>query len=266
MSERLQKILSQWGIASRRQAEQMIQAGRVQVNGAVGYLGQKADPTADDIEVDGHPLANRPPSITLLLHKPAGVVSTCTDPWGRPTVLDLLAADYPGDQGLHPVGRLDVESTGALLITNDGSLTYAFTHPRHHVPKTYRVWVEGYPSDAALRAWRRGVLLDGRLTLPAQVQVLERRLEQPHPQTCLEVVLIEGRNRQIRRVAEQLGYPVLNLHRSAIGTIKLQPAPDQPELPPGQYRRLLNPECRFVQQVLSLAPNPVPINSSTIKE
>jgi 23S rRNA pseudouridine2605 synthase len=261
MSERLQKILSQRGIASRRQAEQMIQAGRVRVNGEIGYLGQKADPTADEIEVDGKPLVKRPPSITLLLHKPIGVVSTCTDPWGRPTVLNLLAADYPGDQGLHPVGRLDVESTGALLITNDGDLTYAFTHPRHHVPKTYRVWVEGHPSDAALRAWRSGIVLDGRLTLPAQVRVIERRLEQAQPQTCLEVVLVEGRNRQIRRVAKQLGYPVLNLHRSAIGPIKLQPTPNQPELPPGHYRRLRDPERRFVQQVLNLASKPVSIHS-----
>lgn len=239
----------------------MIQAGRVRVNGEVGYLGQKADPTADDIEVDGNPLAKRPPSVTLLLHKPVGVVSTCTDPWGRPTVLDLLGADYPDDQGLHPVGRLDVESTGALLITNDGDLTYAFTHPRHHVPKTYRVWVEGHPSDAALQAWCQGIVLDGRLTLPAQVRVIERRLEQPHPQTCLEVVLVEGRNRQIRRVAKQLGYPVLNLHRTAIGPIKLQPAPNQPELPPGHYRRLRDRERRFVQRVLSLASNPISIDS-----
>jgi 23S rRNA pseudouridine2605 synthase len=262
MEERLQKILSQWGIASRRQAEQMIQAGRVKVNGATGHLGQKADPTLDRIEVDGQPLGRdrRPQPIYLLLHKPAGVVTTCTDPWGRPTILDLLPPNQASNQGLHPVGRLDFDSTGALLVTNDGTLTYLLTHPRHHVPKTYRVWVVGQPPESVLQTWRRGIVLDGRRTLPAQVRVIAEQ-EDPQPQTCLEVVLMEGRNRQIRRTAERLGYPVRRLHRTAIGEIKLQPA-HEPELPPGQYRPLRPPERRFIQQILNqgAAPNAVPVN------
>ncbi|HEY9658706.1 MAG TPA: pseudouridine synthase, partial [Allocoleopsis sp.] len=148
MTERLQKILSQWGIASRRQAEQMILAGRVRLNGEVVQLGQQADPDRDRIEVDGKLIqaVERPARVYFLLHKPLGVVSTCDDPQGRPTVLDLLPAVLQHHSGIHPVGRLDVNSTGALLLTNDGDLTFCLTHPRHAIPKTYHVWVEGHPT------------------------------------------------------------------------------------------------------------------------
>lgn len=244
MAQRLQKILSQWGIASRRQAEQMILAGRVQLNGAVVNLGQTADPEVDWIEVDGRSIQPaRPQQIYLLLHKPAGVLSTCSDPWQRPTVLDLLPSDQPG---LYPVGRLDVDTTGALLLTNDGTLTFCLTHPRHHVPKTYQAWVQGHPPESVLQVWRQGVVLSGRVTLPAEVQVLEQRGNPA--QTKLEVVLKEGRNRQIRRVAEQLGYPVLHLHRTAIGPVQLQPK-DGLELPRGDYRPLIIAELEFLQDL-----------------
>lgn len=237
MKERLQKILSQAGIASRRQAEQMIEAGRVRLNGDVVTRGQKADPDLDLIEVDGLVVqaSQRPQLIYLLLHKPAGVLSTCADPWRRPTVIELLS-DFYQAQGLHPVGRLDFKSTGALLLTNDGDLTYRLTHPRHHIPKTYQVWVAGHPSASSLQAWRQGVMLGEQPTLPAQVQVLEQCWGAV-PQTCLEIILKEGRNRQIRRVAKQLGHPVLALHRTAIGSIQLKPV-NAPELPPGRYRPL----------------------------
>lgn len=240
MTERLQKILSQWGIASRRQAEQMILDGRVRLNGNVVQLGQKANPALDQIEVDGKPmrLAHRPQSIYLLLHKPSGVVSTCDDPQGRSTVLDLLAAELRNHCGIHPVGRLDVDSTGAILLTNDGAVTFSLTHPRHSVPKVYRVWVAGHPTAADLDQWRRGVWLEGHLTHPAQVQVLEAH----HPtQTLLKIVLRQGRNRQIRKVADLLGYPVLQLHRVAIGPIQLG------SLPRGQYRLLTPDEIEFLQ-------------------
>jgi pseudouridine synthase len=247
MAERLQKILSQWGVASRRQAEQMILDGRVRLNGAVVVqLGQKADPTVDHVEVDGKPihLRNRPELIYLLLHKPAGVVSTCRDPQKRTTVLDLLPNSFSG-LGLHPVGRLDTASTGALLLTNDGDLTVALTHPRHSVPKTYRVWVQGHPSEAKLNLWRQGVFLDSRLTRPAQVQILETS----RSATLLEIVLKEGRNRQIRRVAEQLGFPVNQLHRVAIGPIHLG------KLNAGQYRPLAPEEVNFLYtQIQRLQP------------
>ena len=166
MEERLQKIMATWGIASRRQAEQMILAQRVRVNGNIAHLGQKANPSSDSIEVDGKPIApsHRPVPIYLLLNKPAGVVSTCADPGGRRTVLDLLPRRLRTGQGVHPVGRLDANSTGALLLTNDGELTFRLTHPRHHVPKTYEVWVQGDPPESALEAWRGGVSLSGRKT------------------------------------------------------------------------------------------------------
>jgi 23S rRNA pseudouridine2605 synthase len=238
MTERLQKILSQWGIASRREAERMILCGRVQLNGSIAQLGQQADPNQDVIEVDGQLIqpADRPPATYLLLHKPRGVVSTCDDPEGRPTVLDLLPVDLQRDSGIHPVGRLDTDSTGALLLTNDGAVTFYLTHPRHSIAKTYRVWLAGQLHSSDLDAWRQGVLLDGKLTRPAQVRVIQARSEE----TLIEVVLQEGRNRQIRRVAEQLGYSVVKLHRVAIGLIQLG------SLPRGHYRSLRQDELEFL--------------------
>jgi len=250
MDERVQKLLSQWGIASRRQAEQMILAGRVQLNGAIVQLGQKANPAIDHITVDGVLMqpSQRPELIYLLLHKPVGVLSTCTDPWQRPTVLDLLPLSLKEGHGIHPVGRLDEGSTGALLLTNDGALTFYLTHPRHHIPKIYEVWVEGYPAEAVLQEWRQGVLLAGRLTLPTQVTVLKRH---PERKTLLQVILTEGRNRQIRRVAAQLGHPVLSLHRTAIGPIQLQD-PGASLLASGKYRPLKDAEISFLKTQLDL--------------
>ena len=217
---RLQKILSQWGIASRRRAEQLILAGRVQVNGVVATLGQTAETTTDRIEVDGKLITvqGRPEPVYLLLNKPVGVVSTCFDPQGRPTVLELLPPQLRECEGIHPVGRLDIESSGALLLTNDGELTFQLTHPRHSISKTYLVWVRGQTSNSVLDAWRNGIDLDGKYTLPAQVTTL--KYQDDH--TLLEVVLTEGRNRQIRRVATQLGHPVADLHRIRIGEISIE--------------------------------------------
>ncbi|MFB2895920.1 pseudouridine synthase [Aerosakkonemataceae cyanobacterium BLCC-F50] len=251
--ERLQKLLSQWGVASRRHAEEMIQAGQVRVNGEIAHLGQKADPLSDRIEVNGKLIksTNRPEQIYLLLNKPAGTVSTCSDPQGRPTVLHLLPASLQRGQGIYPVGRLDADSTGALLLTNDGDLAFRLIHPRHSVPKTYQVWVEGQPPENILQMWREGVILEGKKTLPCQIRVLETgsngNMATPRyrDRTLLEVILKEGRNRQIRRVAEQLGYPVIQLHRTAIGPIQLQ-LPKQ-RLLPGEYRYLTNVEINFLQ-------------------
>jgi 23S rRNA pseudouridine2605 synthase len=243
-TERVQKILSQWGVASRRQAEQFILTGRVRLNGAIAQLGDKADPNRDVLEVDGQRIhaRDRPQLIYLLLHKPAGIVSTCQDPEGRMTVLDLLPDDLRQGTGIHPVGRLDTNSTGALILTNDGALTHALTHPSHEIAKAYRVWVKGDPSDADLEQWRRGIRLVDDLstkrTLPAQVTVLDI---DPAGQTLLQVVIREGRNRQIRRVAEQLGYPVLRLHRIAIASIKLG------KIPSGQYRFLTHSELESLR-------------------
>ncbi|MDY6803392.1 MAG: pseudouridine synthase [Cyanobacteriota bacterium] len=249
MEQRLQKILSQWGIASRRKAEEMIIAGRVRVNSKTACLGEKANPEGDLIEVDGHRIepGSRPQPAYLLLNKPAGVVSTCVEPGKRKKVLDLLPPQLQVGQGIHPVGRLDVESTGALLLTNDGQLTYCLTHPKHQVPKIYEVWVEGRPSEKIIKFWCQGIILSGKKTLPAKVRVLEKSYAS---QTLLEVVIYEGRNRLIRRVAEQLGHPVLKLHRTAIGQIKLQP-PGEAILPGGQYRPLKTSEMFFLQKLIN---------------
>lgn len=234
MATRLQKLLSQWGITSRRHAEDLIRAGRIQVNGEVAYLGQKADPAQDEVTLDGQIISphHRPERSYLLMNKPKGVLSTCDDPWGRPTVIDLIRQIDRSTAGLHPIGRLDADSTGALLLTNDGALTFRLTHPRHHVPKTYRVCVMGQPTPATLKRWQKGIMLAEKRTLPAQVKPLRKTQNA----TELEIVLVEGRNRQIRRVADQLGHPVITLHRTAIGPIQVD------DLSSGNVRNLTKDE------------------------
>jgi pseudouridine synthase len=232
----------------------------VRCNGAIAQLGQKADPQKDAIAVDGKliQLQQRPQSIYLLLNKPAGVVSTCDDPQGRPTVMHLLPSELRTGEGIHPVGRLDADSTGALLLTNDGELTFALTHPRHDIPKTYFVVVQGHPSQLVLQQWRQGVVLEGRKTRPTQVRVISRDANQ----TSLEIILWEGRNRQIRRMTEQLGHPVIHLHRTAIGSIQLQP-PKAAALPVGRYRSLTQDELRFLQKQIQATRKKEP---SAVKE
>lgn len=247
MVERLQKILSQYGVASRRQADQLIADGLVQVNGAIAHLGQRADPECDRIEVNHQLLQahHRPIQHYLLLHKPLGMVSTCADPEGRPTVLTTLPAHLHA-VGIHPVGRLDAYSTGALLLTNDGDFTFRLTHPRHDVPKTYRVRLEGQVSPATLATWRQGIQLDNRPTRPAQVQVIATS---PHD-TQLEVILQEGRNRQIRRVAQVLGHRVLDLHRVAVGSVSID------NLGVGSYRALSSTEIESLLAESSVQADP----------
>ncbi|MEL7181906.1 MAG: pseudouridine synthase [Pseudomonadota bacterium] len=245
MTERLQKLLSKRGIASRRQSEKLILAGRVTVNGTVAEIGQQADASVDCICVDGVEIGKPPRFVYFLLHKPRGVVSTCSDPRGRKTVLDLLEASFQTGAGIHPVGRLDADSTGALLLTNDGDFTYQLTHPRHQMPKVYQVKVEGVPSAATLQKWRNGVLLDERRTLPADVRLVRRLPNQKsNRQALLSVTLKEGRNRQIRKVAESLGHPVTALHRIQIGSLALD------TLPRGRYRLLT------AEEVAQLKRNP----------
>ncbi len=233
MLDRLQKILSRYGIASRREAEQIILSGRVKVNGIkIVELGTKADPTSDRIEVDGKLLQIQAPKfIYLLLHKPTGIVCTCDDPQGRQTVIDILPPAY---RHLYPVGRLDYNSSGALILTNDGEFANQMMHPRHHIPKTYSVWVKGIPSDRALNLWRSGVILDGKITKPALVNLIKVERDCTH----LQITISEGRNRQIRRIAEQIGHPVVKLHRVAIAEINID------QLRSGQYRLLTNQEIQ----------------------
>lgn len=236
--QRLQKLLAQQGLASRRQVEAWIRTGRIRVNGeVVTELGYKVEPGRDRIEVDGQLIqfAQRRSRHVLLLHKPVGVLSTCADPLGRKTVLDLLPEPWHSQIRLYPVGRLDADSSGALLLSDDGDLTLKLTHPRYHLPKIYRVQVQGQPSQTTLQHWREGVDLEGYTTLPAEVEFCSAPsfFKRSNPDgSWLRVVLFEGRNRQIRRVAERLGHPVLTLHREAIGPLRLG------NLKAGQFRQL----------------------------
>ena len=215
MRQRLQKLMSAAGHCSRRQAEELLRQGRVEVNGRIAGLGDQADPQIDRICVDGSPLATVIAERVLLLNKPPGVISSCHDPQGRETVLDLIPADLR--RGLHPVGRLDADSRGALLLSNQGELTLKLTHPRYAHSKTYRVTVSGTPDQSKLQRWRQGIELDGSRTLPASVKLLHSQREQ----STLEVILREGRNRQIRRIASLLGHSVVDLQRTAIGGLAL---------------------------------------------
>ena len=242
MPDRLQKILSRHGIASRREAEQMIVAGRVAVNGnKVTELGTKADPDRDRIEVDGKLLQTTAPEfIYLLLNKPTGIVCTCDDPQGRRTVLDILPTEY---RHVYPVGRLDYNSSGALILTNDGDFANYLMHPRHHVPKTYEVWVRGVPDSQTIRQWQTGVILEGKRTQPATVKILKVDRTNQNPRTELQIILSEGRNRQIRKVAELLGHPVLSLDRVAIASISLA------YLKTGSFRLLNDDEIKTLGSI-----------------
>lgn len=239
MYERLQKVLAAAGVASRRDAEALILAGRVQVDGQpVTTLGTKVDPEQASICVDGRPITARPPALYLALYKPPGYDSTRSDPHAAHTVMELvlpsLEARYgrghPSVEGLHPVGRLDRDSEGLLLLTNDGSFTHALTHPRHGVTKTYLAEVAGRPSPEAVEQLRNGVMIEGRRTAPAEVRLLEESGRADVSR--VELVLREGRKRQVRRMLSAVGHPVRRLTRTAVGPLTLG------SLKPAQYRML----------------------------
>ena len=227
-AERLQKLIATAGLCSRRRGEELLRQGRVRLNGRIAGLGDRGDPELDRITVDGHPIGARSQQLTLLLNKPAGILCSCQDPQGRPTVLDLIPANLWRGTGLHPVGRLDAHSRGALLLTNNGELTLRLTHPRFGHSKTYRVRVRGHPDRSTLERWRDGPLLDGRRCRPATIRLLQPDREE----TLLEIQLREGRNRQIRRCGELFGHPVLDLRRVAIGGLTLA------DLPEGRWREV----------------------------
>ena len=236
--ERLQKVLARAGLGSRRMVEDLIAAGRVVVNGTPAHLGQRVISSKDVVEVDGSRVPLDFNLVHYLLNKPVGVVTTASDPEGRPTVLDLV--DLPGR--VWPAGRLDVDTEGALLLTNDGDLGYRLTHPSFEVPKTYVAEVGGGVGEKALRALARGVELEDGLTRAARVTVMDRS----RGRTLVELTITEGRNRQVRRMFEAVGHRVLGLVRTEIGPLKLG------HLKPGSVRRLAPAEVRSLYRATGM--------------
>lgn len=224
-------------MGSRRLCDELVGDGRVTVDGSIAVLGQRVDPAVQRIAVDGIPVPTAPGLVHYLLNKPAGVVTTAHDPEGRPTVVSLV----PAEPRVFPVGRLDFETEGLLLLTNDGQMAQLLTHPSHGVPKEYLVEVEGSPSPGALRRLREGVELDDGLTAPATVGVVAPGV--------LRIVIHEGRNRQVRRMCDAVGHPVHRLIRTRIG-----PLADR-SLAPGHWRALTASEIRSLSSA-ALAPEP----------
>ncbi|HET9730984.1 MAG TPA: pseudouridine synthase [Acidimicrobiia bacterium] len=228
--ERVQKILARAGFGSRRACELLIADGRVTIDGVVAQLGARAQPDSH-IAVDGVPVLVDAALVHLLLNKPAGYVSTARDPQGRPTVLDLV----PDNRRLFSVGRLDLDSEGLLILTNDGELAQLLMHPRHGVAKEYFVEVEGVPDSAALRRLRDGVELDDGVTQPAEVRVVQ---QSAHGTTALEITVKEGRKRMVRRMCAAVRHPVVRLVRTRIGPLR------DGKLAPGAWRALTSDEVR----------------------
>lgn len=234
--ERLQKVLAQAGVGSRRACEELISAGRVTVDGEPAALGRRVDPAREGIAVDGVPVATRPGLVYYLLNKPAGVVTTSSDPEGRATVVQMV----PGHPRVFPVGRLDAPTEGLLLLTNDGDLTYRLTHPAFGVEKEYLAEVAGRPRPAAVRALREGVELEDGRTAPARVALVAPGV--------LRITIHEGRNRQVRRMTEAVGHPVLRLVRTRIGPLRTG------HLRPGQWRDLDRLEVRALERATAAGP------------
>jgi 23S rRNA pseudouridine2605 synthase len=237
---RLQKILADAGIASRRAAEELISAGRVSVNGKrVTVLGTRADPARDRIAVDGRTVGRPRQRMYWLVNKPRGVVTTTRDPHAKRTVLDLV----PSRERLFPVGRLDAQSEGLLLVTNDGALAQILLHPSFGVPRTYRVSVNGAVSAETVAALAAGIELEGRRTAPCQAEIVERERER----SVLMLELTEGRRRQIRLALESLGHPVRRLLRVRFGPLRLG------RLPPGEARKLTKREVSALHELADAA-------------
>ena len=233
---RLAKYLAHAGVASRRAATEIVRSGRVAVDGDVVADPARQVTEGDTVTLDGEPVSGPEPRVVLMVNKPAGVVSTAHDPQGRPTVTEL--ADV--DARLYPVGRLDAETTGLILLTNDGELAHRLTHPRYEVPKTYRARVASAPvGDRALRALRAGVELEDGATAPAKVRRAGRGE--------LEIVIHEGRKRQVRRMCEAVGHPVRHIRRVRLGPLELG------DLPPGAHRRLTPEELAALRHAAGLA-------------
>jgi 23S rRNA pseudouridine2605 synthase len=230
--ERLTKLISQGGVASRREAERLIRKGRVEVNEkVVTEPGQKADPSRDRIRVDGRPIRRSEPRVYLLLNKPRRSLTTLKDPKGRVVVSDFLSRVK---ERVYPVGRLDWDCSGLVLLTNDGKLAEKLTHPRYQIPKTYWVKVRGIPSAREIKRLERGIRLEDEMTAPAKVKLTEKR----EGKSCLELTVTEGRNRLVKRMCQGIGHPVLRLKRVGFAFLRLG------DLKSGEYRYLNREEIK----------------------
>jgi len=237
-TERLQKILARAGLGSRRHCEELIDSGSVTINGTVATLGDKADAETDQIEVDGVHIGTQPGLVYYLLNKPSGVVTTASDTHGRPIVTDLV----PVEPRVFPIGRLDQDTEGLLLLTNDGDLSQRLAHPKFGVEKEYLVEVDGSPTRGELRQLREGVELDDGLTAPAKLALVER--------TLVRITIHEGRKRQVRRMFDAIGHPVVRLVRTRIG-----PLADR-SLAPGEWRALTIDEVRALERAAGTESTP----------
>lgn len=237
---RLQRFLARAGVASRRASEELIAAGRITVNGQpVVKMGAKVDPDVDEVRVDGQVVTISQEHVALMLHKPAGYVTTMSDPQGRPCVADLVPVHQYA--GLYPVGRLDRDTTGLLLFVTDGGLGNQLLHPSHHVLKRYLAKVKGVPTRHQVHLLRTGVKLDDGMTAPAEVELLSSG-----PDATLEIGIREGRNRQVRRMCDAVGHECLELHRSIFGPLDLG------DLPVGQWRLLTDQELDLLRSAAGL--------------
>lgn len=237
MEQRLQKIIAEMGIASRRKAEEIIVEGRVTVNGRIAVIGMKADPLRDHIKVDGRLLFRAEKKVYYAFNKPRGVMTSMSDPQGRPTVQEFFGGIK---QRVFPVGRLDYDSEGLLLLTNDGDFAQAILHPSKKVPKTYLVKIKGVLEDEELERLRKGIKIDGKMTAPAKV----KKLKKTESNSWIEMIISEGRKRQIRKMLERVGHQVIRLMRIRINGIEMGP------LEPGTYRKLTMEEMHTIMKEL----------------
>ncbi|GAC43663.1 pseudouridine synthase [Paenibacillus popilliae] len=243
MEERLQKIMANAGVASRRKCEQLILDGKVEVNGeVVTALGVKADPATDMIAVNGKPITANANKVYAAFHKPKGVITSMSDPEGRKTVLDFVKGM---GARVYPVGRLDYDTEGLLLLTNDGDLANMLMHPRHHVAKTYHATVKGIPHGDLLEKLREGIQLEDGMTQPAEVEYHDVDMERQS--ATISITIYEGRNRQVRRMFEAIGHPVVKLKRVQFGNIFLQ------GIPRGKFRNLTKSEVNELK--MAIKPN-----------
>lgn len=235
MDIRLQKFLAEAGIASRRKSEELILAGKVAVNGTVvTELGTKVNPQKDTVLYRGKQVTIENKMVYIMLHKPEGFVTTVKDQFQRATVMDLVKGV---SERIFPVGRLDYDTSGLLLLTNDGDLTFRLTHPKHDVEKVYEAKLFGEPTTTDIAKFKRGVIIDGRKTKPAKMEILQKG----EKYCMVRISIIEGRNRQVRKMCEEIKHPVAQLKRIATGQLELG------DLPKGKYRHLTDNEVKYLK-------------------